>query len=48
MGPARSTEHVTVLPADLYDELAADTPDEPNEALQQAAARARELIKRRP
>lgn len=42
-----STEHVTVLPADLYDELAADTPAEPIEALQQAAECAREVITQR-
>lgn len=39
-----STEHVTVMPADLYDEQMAETPAEPNEALQQAAVRAREVI----
>lgn len=41
-----STEHITVLPADLYDELMTDTPPEPCEALQRAAARAREIVVR--
>lgn len=47
MEPNHSTEHVTVVPADLYDEMLADTPDEPNEALQQAARRAREAVIRK-
>lgn len=42
-----STEHTTVVSADLYDELTADTPDEPCEALQEATVRARELIVRK-
>jgi len=42
-----STEHTTVVPADLYDELAADTPDEPCEALQEASARFREVVIRK-
>jgi hypothetical protein len=42
-----STEHITILPADLYDELAADTPTEPCKALQEAARRAREVITRK-
>jgi hypothetical protein len=43
----QSTEHVTVLPADLYDELATDAPAEPSEALREAAARAREVVVQR-
>lgn len=40
----QSTENITVIPADLYEELLTDeTPDEPNAALQAAAARAREV-----
>lgn len=40
----KSTENVTVTPADLYDEMAAETPPEPCEALQAAFTRARELL----
>jgi hypothetical protein len=40
----RSTENITVIPADLYDEINADAPGEPDENLRAAAKRAREVI----
>lgn len=42
----QSTEHKTVIPADLYDELAAETEAEAesNEWLRVAAQRARKLV----
>lgn len=42
----RSTEHITRVPADIYDEMMQDTPPEPDEALREAAERRRELIHR--
>jgi hypothetical protein len=42
-----STEHVTIVPADLYDEMTAETPTEPCQALQEASQRVREVVVRK-
>ena len=42
-----STEHVTVVSADLYEEMLAETPAEVCEALQEAAQRRREVVVQR-
>lgn len=45
---SESTEHVTVVPAELYDEMMDDdAPSEPNARLQEAAEQAEKLIDRK-
>jgi hypothetical protein len=45
---SESTEHVTVVPAELYEDMMNDdAPAEPDPALQEAAQRAKELIDRK-
>lgn len=44
MNEHTSTEHVTVIPAKLYDELMQDTAPQPDDHLRQVANRARQII----
>lgn len=49
METSQNTEHKTVVPADLYDEMLTDTtPPEPNARLRAAAVRARKVVVRQP